>query len=79
MFVPQGMGREMGTIDWGGVAAVIGAVGGFLGVCVNLAFSVINFRDARRAKREQETHKELLCSIATQVGADDKTIPPKIS
>lgn len=58
----------MNNVDWGGVAAVIGAVGGFLGICVNLIFQIINFRDQRRAKREQEQHKELLCNIAQTVG-----------
>lgn len=61
----------MAQLDYGGIAAVIGAVGGFLGVCVNLIFAVINFRDQRAAKREQAAHKEKLDAIAVQVGAND--------
>ena len=57
-------------INWGGIAAVIGAVGGFLGICVNLTFQIINFIDMRKARMEQEKHKALLCNIANQVGAD---------
>lgn len=61
----------MNSIDWGGIAAIIGAVGAFLGVCVNLGLQIINFMDMRKARQEQALHKELLCNIAETVGASD--------
>ena len=57
-------------IDWGGIATLVGAVGGFITVMVNVFITIMNWRDNRRLRLEQETHKQLLCNIATQVGAD---------
>lgn len=59
----------MNSIDFNGIAAVLGAAGVFLGVVVSLVLQVINFVDARRAKRVQEQHKTLLCNISAAVGA----------
>lgn len=52
-----------GHYDWNGIATLIGAVGGFLTVLVTLAIQIINFRDQRRARLEQEAHKQILCNI----------------
>lgn len=50
-----------------GLATLIGSVGGFLTVCVTLAIQIINFRDARRIKLEQEIHKAKLDAIISDV------------
>lgn len=57
------------VIDWGGVATLIGAVGGFITVVGTFIMQVISYRDARRAKREQEEHKQTLAAINTKVDA----------
>lgn len=56
-------------VDWGGVATLVGAVGGFLTVLVNVFITIMNWRDQREAREEAVRHKEILCSIADQVGA----------
>ena len=54
-------------MDWGGIATLISAVGGFLTVIVGLIFQIINFRDQRKARMEQAVHKEKLDAIAATV------------
>jgi hypothetical protein len=62
----------MHSVNWQGIATLIGAVGGFLTVLVTLAIQIINFRDARRIRLEQAAHKDLLCAIHTDVQAIKK-------
>lgn len=57
----------MHGVDWRGLATMLGAVGGFCTVIGTLVMQVISFRDARRARIEQEAHKEKLDAISDKV------------
>ena len=59
----------MAHIDWSGLSVFLGSLGVFLAGFINTIFQVINFIDARRAKKEQAEHKEILGNIAVAVGA----------
>lgn len=50
-------------VDWSGIATLIGALGSFAGVMVGIYIQIMNWRDNRRIRLEQDTHKELLCAI----------------
>jgi len=49
--------------DFNGIAACIAAIGGL----ATVSMQVVSFFDARRAKREQQAHKEQLDAINAKV------------
>jgi len=51
--------------DFNGIAACIAAIGGL----ATVSMQVISFFDNRRAKREQQQHKEILAAIDNKVSA----------
>lgn len=68
------------NVDWSGLGMLVGAIGGFLTVLVNLFITIMNWRDQREAREEAMRHKEILCSIADQVGANTNAgSNPKVS
>lgn len=55
-------------IDWGGIATVIGAVGGFLTVVATLVMQIISYRDARREKLAARRREVTLNRVAESNG-----------
>ncbi len=48
------------SVDYAGIATLLGALGAFLGVIVSLSIQIINFRDSRaRHAQLDEMHKDI--------------------
>ena len=56
-------------VNFDGIATLIGAVSAFIVAIGTFVMQVINWRDNRRSRVEQATHKEMLQAISKQVGA----------
>jgi len=66
-------------MNWEGIATFLVAIGGFLTVCVNLAITIINFRDNRKGKIAAERREAKLDSVKTHIEKVANAIPDKSS